>query len=119
MVQVVKKIASTIAQKLPVFGSEEFLAAKGSDYGWFVSDDFALPFTVDSRFAKLGFNRLIFTTEVIGLRDGLSAEAEAQFLDEVIRLCKRGSAIKVDAMANQANAVFRAKPSDSEFVDWA
>ncbi|MCI0347853.1 MAG: peptidoglycan bridge formation glycyltransferase FemA/FemB family protein [Acidobacteriales bacterium] len=118
MVQIVKQISATLVEKLPVFGGEEFLAAKGSDYGWFLSEDFVLPFVVDSRFSRIGFSRLVFTTEAVGLRQGLSLEAELEFLDEVIRICEKGKDIRVDSISTQANAVFRVVPSGSEFLDW-
>jgi Acetyltransferase (GNAT) domain len=119
MLQVLKTISGTsISEMLPVFGSEEFLASKGSDYGWFVSPQFALPFVIDGRFGKLGFNRLIFTTEAIGLQPDSTAEAEARFLDEVVSICQSRRQIKVDCIATQANAVFRSVPSGSDFMDW-
>lgn len=118
MVQVLRQIETDIAQKMPIFGTEEFLASKGSDYGWFVSEDFALPFTLDARFRKLGFGRMVLTTEVVSLRGASSIEAEAQFLDAVMDLCKRREQIEVDSISTQANAVFRAVPTTSEFVHW-
>jgi hypothetical protein len=116
MIEIVRHLDSDhLSRNLPVFGTEEFLAAKNPDYGWFVSEHFALPFIVDTR---LGFKRLVFTTEAISLQGPRSPQDERQFLDEVVDACRRKH-IRVDFIATpQANAVFREIPSQSESVEW-
>ena len=102
--------------KQTVFATEEFLASKSSNYGWFVGNEFALPFVVDT---KLCFRRMVFTTETIHLRPQVTAQAEQKFLEEVIRLCEKGKDISVDFIATpQANAVFAVVPSEIEYLEW-
>lgn len=117
MVEIQRQLQDkSVAEKLYVFGTREFLASKSTDHGWFLSKDFALPFWVDR---SLAFRRLVFTTETICLREDLTVEAEKQFLDEIVGICERGKDIRVDLIATpQANAVFRAVPSGSECIAW-
>lgn len=101
---------------LPIFATEAFLAAKSTDYGWFVSQDLALPFVVDR---KLCFSRAIFTSEPIYLRDHISPDQERQFLNEVVRLCSLRGPVAVDFIStSQANAVFRVVPDGSDYIGW-
>ena len=117
MVQVLSQITDRrLLQKLPVFATEEFLGAKSSQYGWLTSEDYLLPYFIDSR---LSFKRLVFTTETISLSDRHDSTAEIEFLDDVVELCRKGKPIGVDFIATaQANAVFNAVPSESEHLEW-
>jgi hypothetical protein len=113
MIEIIKT-PGPLADRLPVFATEAFLAARSPEYGWFVTDSFALPFIVERR---LCFSRLIFTTETIYLTDAANAEAEASFLEEVVRTSERH--VNVDFIATaQANAVFRVVPAGSEHIEW-
>jgi hypothetical protein len=104
------------ADRLPVFATEEFLAAKSVEHGWFVSQDFALPFFVDQR---LCFRRLIFTTETVPLTANATVEAETAFLDAVMELCDKRQKISVDFVSTaQANSVFRTVPAGSDHIPW-
>jgi hypothetical protein len=119
MIHIARQLAGTgLQDRLPVFGSEEFLSCKSPDYGWFVSDEFALPFFVDQRFRKIGFYRLVLTTEPIALQNESTPEAESVFLNDAVRLCKEQQGIKADSIATQANAVFRAVPAAADSLPW-
>jgi len=105
------------ANRLPIFATPEFLAARSGEYGWFAGEDFALPFIVEQ---KLCFRRLIFTTEAIPLSEAASPDKEREFLEAVLRVCEAQKEIAVDFIsAPQANVVFRTVPRGCENVPWA
>jgi hypothetical protein len=119
MLQIATEVASQeFAEKLPVFGSKEFLSAKSKEHGWFVSDKFVLPFVVDNRLRKIGFRRIVLTSEPVSLFPESTSEEEQAFLDEVLRLCAKGKQIGADSISAQANAVFRTVPSSSDSLPW-
>ena len=119
MIKILRQLSgSGLSLELPIFASEDFLASKSPEYGWFVSDKFALPFVVDSRLRKLGFKRIVFTTESIPLCETLTAGAESAFLEEVLGMCERGKDIRADSIATQANAVFSVVPSRTDSLAW-
>jgi hypothetical protein len=116
MIEITRRLPAHVANKLPIFATEAFLASRSSNYGWFATDDFALPFIVES---QLGLKRLVFTTETIALRGAVQRELEAIFLDEVVDMCLRRRGIRIDFIATpQKNAVFRAIPSGTESIGW-
>ncbi len=43
---------------LPVVATKEFLSGKSKEFGWFVSDEFVLPFIVEKKFI---FRRIVFS----------------------------------------------------------
>ena len=119
MVEILRQIAGSAAsQHLPIFGSEEFLASKSTDYGWFVSEDYILPFFMDARLRKLGFHRMMLTTEAIHLHENVRRGSDGEFLDEVLSICQQGKRIKADWVVTQANAVFSAVPPQSDSLPW-
>lgn len=94
-----------------VFASPGFLSAKSSDYGWLVSDTFALPFFCER---ILAFRRLIFTDAPIAIADGGDVQA---FLDAAIDAV--GNARICDFIAKpQANAVFPCVPAGGISAPW-
>jgi hypothetical protein len=113
----VARTSGKLKGKLPVFATEAFLASKSPDYGWFVSEDLALPFVIDR---TLCFSRMIFTSEPIYVRDSVSPQREIQFLNEVLRLCSlRGGPLAVDSVSSsQANVVSRVVPDGSDYISW-
>jgi hypothetical protein len=117
MLQLVRTLQPAIAEKLPVFGSEEFLSAKSPEYGWFISENFVLPFVVDARLRKVGFKRIMVTTEPVALRSQPSVDEEQSFLEDVLQACE-GRDISADSIATQANAVFRTVPSGVDTLPW-
>ena len=66
---------------LPFFAQKKYLASKSENYGWFVSDDFILPFII---YKKNIFKRLVFSTGVIERRIS-STEKEKDFLNEIVK----------------------------------
>jgi len=38
-----------LEDKLPIFGSKEFLKIKSKNFGWFIDNDFILPFYIDRK----------------------------------------------------------------------
>lgn len=119
MVEIVRQLAGSVSsQQLPIFGSEEFLASKSTDYGWFVSEDFILPFVMDARLRKLGLNRMMLTTEAIPLHENVKPGSEIEFLDEALRICEEGKRVRADWIGTQANAVFSTVPSRTDSLPW-
>lgn len=119
MIEIVRQHADySWAQHLPIFGSEEFLASKSTDYGWFVSEDYILPFFMDARLRKVGFNRMMFTTEAILLNENVNPGSDNEFLDEVLNICEKGKRIRADWVVTQANAVFTTVPCRTDSLPW-
>jgi len=107
-------IKSNLKYDLPIFATENYLKSKSDEYGWFVTDDFILPFTIDK---KLMFKRLIFTTDTIYINKILTTFEEKEFLNEVVLYCKKHDICDFIFKA-QANAVFNTYPDSSEHVQW-
>ena len=80
MVKIVRN-SELITEKLPIFASETYLKSASSDYGWFISSQFVLPFLTTKR----GFFKyFVFTTQTIYLDPVASIAQEKKFLSEVI-----------------------------------
>ncbi len=103
-----------IIYPLPILGSEAYLQSKSDDYGWFISENFVLPFIIDE---KLIFKRMIFTLETIYLQDGLTSDDEKKFLDEIVQLAQEN---KLCDFINKAQSytVFHTYPTKSIYVPW-
>ena len=99
---------------LPVFATENYLKSKSDNYGWFVTNDFILPFTIEK---KLIFKRLIFTTDTIYLKKDLTVLEEKEFLNEITTYCKINHICDFIFKA-QSNAIFKTYPDNSEYVEW-
>jgi len=94
---------------LPIFGTKEFLKTKSDDFGWFVSDEFILPFYIDKRVI---FSKIVFTTETIKLQNS----DETKFLKEVILKAKE---LNIDFIAQPlASVVFKTYPKNSKYIEW-
>ena len=61
MIKLIKK-ENEIDISLPFFAQEKYLETKSPNYGWFVSENFILPFVL---FTTYIFKRIVFTTEPI------------------------------------------------------
>jgi len=107
-------IKSNLKYDLPIFATENYLKSKSDEYGWFVTDDFILPFTIDK---KLMFKRLIFTTDTIYINKILTTFEEKEFLNEVVLYCKKHDICDFIFKA-QANAIFKSYPDHCEHVEW-
>ena len=109
-IQIIKD-DKNIKQYLPIFATKEFLETQSNDYGWFISDDFILPYYIDKR---LIFSKLVFTNETIYLSE--NTYNEKKFLNRVITLSKN---LNVDFISQPlANCVFNVIPDNSKFISW-
>jgi len=109
-----KLIKKNIKYDLPIFATENYLKSKSDEYGWFVTDDFLLPCTIEK---KLFFKRLIFTTDTIYLKKNLTILEEKAFLNEITIYCKENDICDFIFKA-QSNVVFNTYPDDCEHVEW-
>ena len=109
-----KLVTNNIKYDLPIFATENYLKSKSDNYGWFVTDDFILPFTIEK---KLIFKRLIFTTDTIYLNKSLTTLEEKEFLNEITTYCIKNDICDFIFKA-QSNAVFKTYPDDCDHVEW-
>ena len=94
---------------LPIFGTKEFLETKSDNFGWFISDNFILPFYIDKRAI---FSKLVFTTETIILESG----DENRFLEE---LTIKSKELDIDLIAQPlASVLFKIYPKNSKYIEW-
>jgi hypothetical protein len=107
-------IKKDIKYDLPIFATENYLKSKSDEYGWFVTDGFVLPFTIEK---KLFIKRLIFTTDTIYLKENLTILEEKEFLNEIISYCKENDICDFIFKA-QSNVVFNIYPDNCEHVEW-
>jgi len=115
MVEVVKKDIESYIDNLHVMAKEGSLKARSDDYGWFVSDQYILPYFIDKR---LIFKKMVFMTGCLPRVENLSSEDEKKFLDEVIAYVKKHMK-EVDFIGKaQSVAVFHACPEGAECVPW-
>jgi hypothetical protein len=102
--------SDSFKDKLPIFATKEFLQTKSSNFGWFVNDDFILPFYIDKRAI---FSKLVFTTQSIVLDTNCN---EKKFLDEVV---KKSKDLNVDYISQPlANSLFQSIPTNSKYIEW-
>jgi len=108
MINIVYK-DNTFKDKLPIFGTKEFLKLKSKNFGWFIDNDFILPFYIDKRGI---FSKLTFTTSTIKLNN----KDEKEFLNSVITKAKE---LRVDYISQPlASAVFENIPNNSVYIEW-
>ena len=94
---------------LPIFGTKEFLELKSKKFGWFIDNNFILPFYIDKRGI---FSKLTFTTSTISLNN----KDEKEFLNSVVSKAKE---LGVDYISQPlASAVFKSVPDNSIYIDW-
>ncbi len=104
----------SIFNALPIPATAQYMQAKSDNYGWFVSENFILPFIIDE---KLIFKRMIFTFAPIPLQKELSIADEKIFLDEMVDLTKKESLCDF-INKPQAYAIFRTYPTQSQYAPW-
>jgi|SaaInl8_200m_RNA_FD_contig_121_75080_length_9522_multi_5_in_0_out_0_2 hypothetical protein len=73
----------TFKELLPIVATKEFLSSKSNDFGWFISDNFILPYIIEKKFI---FKRLIFSYSVI--KRNTLAISQKEFLNGVVELSK-------------------------------
>jgi lipid II:glycine glycyltransferase (peptidoglycan interpeptide bridge formation enzyme) len=95
---------------LPIFATKEFLETKSSNFGWFINNDFILPFYIDKRSI---FSKLVFTSQSIVLNPNSN---EKDFLNEVV---KKSKDLRVDYISQPlANSLFQSTPINSKYIEW-
>ena len=99
---------------LPVLGKKEYLETKSNEYGWFITNNFILPFYIDKRFI---FRRLVFSTEPISREVFSDTQYEKFFMDNVIDYIKENKICDFIFKA-QSNVVFNVCPKASKCVKW-
>lgn len=100
--------------RMPILGRKIYLASKSPDFGWFVENEFCLAYYIDN---KLGFKRMIFSTEVVSLNNDISKEEEKNFLDGLILYVKKNNICDFIYKA-QGNVVFKSCPSHATCIPW-
>jgi hypothetical protein len=94
---------------LPIVASKEFLSSKSDKFGWFINDNFILPYIIEQKFI---FKRLIFTYSIIQANDKNISQKE--FLDEVVKLSKN---LDIDFIYQPyAFAIFKEIPNNCTFI---
>ena len=109
-----QKAFENVAPQIPVLASEGYLSSKSDDFGWFVSEDFVLPFVIDK---KLIFKRMIFTLEPFALHEGLDTDAQKAFLDEVVAVTEKENLCDFINKA-QSYVVFDVCPTKGVCAPW-
>ena len=102
-----------IAIDLPFFAKKIYLASKSDNYGWFISDNFILPFII---YKKGIFKRLIFTTETIQ-RKNSTIDEEKVFLNETLQYIKTNKICDF-IHKPQPSAIFKTYPDNSDAFKW-
>jgi hypothetical protein len=98
-----------------VFTKPAYLGACSSEYGWFLSDRYVLPFYVDR---IMIFRRLVFTDAPVARVDAREdIGAQQKFIDDVVQLV-RASKICDFISKPQSNAVFQVAPAESTACPW-
>ncbi len=100
-------------EDLPFFARESYLKTISNDFGWFINEDFLLPFVVRKRFV---FRFITFTCETVSLRNVYTDEKEKSFLNEVINNLRK---LKFDFITQPpTNVLFKAFPDKSEYCNF-
>lgn len=103
-----------IEQILPIMGQARYMSAKSDNYGWFVSEDFVLPFILDKR---LIFIRMVFMSEIVARKENLTVKDEEFFLNEVVAYVRKYKMCDFIFKA-QSNVMFNVCPKDAVCVPW-
>ena len=98
---------------LPFFAKREYLNSKSKNYGWFLSDNFIIPFII---YKHQIFKRLVFSTEVIYLKES-TIEEEKTFLNNIVRYIKKNKICDF-IHKPQPSAVFNTYPDKADPFRW-
>ena len=102
---------SEFADELNVFSTEAYLKSMSTNYGWFVSESFILPYL---RNRKFFLNTLTFTSGSIHRGAEKNTEQEQQFLEQVVK-CARDQGVDLITQP-RTNALFNSFPRGSVHV---
>lgn len=103
-----------IDMELPILAQEKYLKIKSDSFGWFVDDNYVLPYFLDKR---LIFTRMVFTYALIPKKDNLTLANEKQFLDNMVDFVKKEKLCDFIYKA-QSNVIFNVCPKESDCVKW-
>ena len=112
MIKLIKK-ENELEAILPFFAQEKYLETKSSNYGWFVSEKFILPFVLYNNYI---FKRIVFTTESIN-KYNFSIEEEKFFLNAMQSYIKKNNICDF-IHKPQPSAIFRTYPENSDVFRW-
>jgi lipid II:glycine glycyltransferase (peptidoglycan interpeptide bridge formation enzyme) len=94
---------------LPIVATKEFLSSKSDKFGWFINDDFILPYIIEQKFI---FKRLIFAYSII--KKNNKDISQKEFLNNVVKLSKT---LNIDFIYQPyAFAIFEEVPDNSIFI---
>ena len=112
MIKLIKK-ENELENLLPFFAQEKYLETKSASYGWFVSENFILPFVLFNTYI---FKRIVFTTEPIN-KNNSSIEEEIAFLDNMQSYIKKNHICDF-IHKPQPSAIFRTYPKNANVFKW-
>lgn len=97
--------------QLPIVATKEFLRSKADEFGWFVSDQFILPYIIEKKFI---FRRLIFTYNVIEKDIKENSQNQKNFLNSVVEISK---SLDIDFIYQPyAFAIFEEVPENCIYI---
>ncbi len=109
----IERRAEGLSKGLNILASENYLRSTSDNYGWFVSDDFILPFYVER---ECLFGKLVFTAGALHRREGLSVDQERHFLSGVINESRR---LGIACVAQpRPTALFNAYPAGATYIQY-
>ena len=98
-----------------VLASEKYLSIKSDNYGWFVDENFYMPFFVSK---KLIFKWMVITYPPITLTMDISSESEKAFLDSICLYLKAHRNVCDHITMPQTNVVFNVETTYGENIPW-
>jgi hypothetical protein len=113
MIKIFSKQAD-IEVNLPILASETYLKNKSDKYGWICSDNYILPYFLDT---KIIFTRMVFTYTLIAKQKNLTVDNEFIFLNEMVDFVKNKKLCDFIYQA-QSNVIFNACPTEGDCVPW-
>lgn len=98
-----------------VLASEKYLSIKSDNYGWFVDENFYMPFFFSK---KLIFKWMVITYPPITLTMDMSSESEKAFLDSICLYLKAHRNVCDHITMPQTNVVFNFETTYGENIPW-
>jgi len=112
---ITKEINKQYLSFLSIFATKDYLSSKSEDYGWFVDENFIIPYYVTK---KLFFKYIVFSSETIYINDSLSKDDEKRFLNEVILDIKKNLPYIDFIVQSPTNVVFNTFPDNSIYCEF-
>ncbi|MGB2551770.1 GNAT family N-acetyltransferase [Campylobacter sp. MOP51] len=109
-VTLVSNIDKGLDSFLTVFATQNFLSSKSLNYGWFLSDNFLLPYFIVK---KMFFIYIVFTNETIYLNQSSSIKDEEDFLNEVVLVIREKLPYIDFIIQSPTNVLFNIYPKGS------